>query len=74
MAQNESPWDKKMTSEQVLSFVREYEEPVVTAKEVAEEFDVSPEGARYRLNQLEEIGDLRGKKVGGSAKVWYPIG
>ena len=74
MSANSDRRVKKMDPDEVLSFVRGYEEPVVTAGEVAESFDVSPRAARYRLDQLEEEEVVRGKKVGGSAKVWYPIG
>lgn len=74
MSANSDRRVKKMDPDEVLSFVQEYEEPVVTAGEVAESFDVSSRAARYRLDQLEEQEAVRGKKVGGSAKVWYPVG
>jgi repressor of nif and glnA expression len=63
-----------MHPDEVLSFVREHEDPVVTAGEVAERFNVTSRAARYRLAQLDERGQVRGKKVGGSAKVWYATG
>ena len=64
--------DKKMSLTDVLAFVREARDPAITAREVAEEFDVSLRAARYRLNQLTEEGELKGKKVGSSAKIWFP--
>lgn len=64
----------KMTYEEVLSFVREFDGPCVTAGDVAEEFEVTNEAAVYRLDKLEERGDLRGRVVGASAKIWYPVG
>jgi predicted ArsR family transcriptional regulator len=64
---------QKLNPNDLLSFARKHEEPVVTASEIAEEFDVTPKAARYRLNQLAEQGRIRGKTVGASAKVWYPV-
>ena len=74
MSANSDRRVKKMDPDEVLSFVRGHEEPCVTAGEVAERFDVSSRAARYRLDQLEEQQKVKGKKVGGSAKVWYPVG
>lgn len=65
---------QKMSPDEVCSFVREHEDPVVTAGEVADEFDVTPKAARYRLNQLESDGDVARKKIGAAAVAWYPRG
>lgn len=65
---------QKMHPNDVLAFVRGHKDPGVTASEVAEEFEVTPRGARYRLKQLEERGKIYGKTVGASAKIWFPIG
>lgn len=62
-----------MDPAEVLNFVQRYEEPVVTAGDVAEYFDVTPRAARYRLKQLEEEGKIGTKSVGASAKVYYPV-
>lgn len=63
-----------MSPERVLSFVHTYEEPCVSASDVATNFDVTNNAARYRLKQLEESGRLNSKVVGSSAKVWYAVG
>lgn len=65
---------QKMNPEDVLSFVREHEDPAVTATEVAEAFAVTSRAANYRLNQLEDRGKVRSKDVGASAKIWYVCG
>jgi len=65
---------KKMDPDEILCFLREHDDPALTASEVAGEFDVTPSAARYRLGQLEEEGRVRGKKVGASSKIWYPVG
>lgn len=58
---------------EILKFLREKDEPVVTASEVAKEFGVTNEAANYRLKQLKQEGKVKEKKVGASAKVWYPV-
>jgi predicted ArsR family transcriptional regulator len=42
-----------------------------TASEVAEALDVSRRTAYNKLAELAERGDLRKKKVGGRAVVWW---
>jgi len=42
-----------------------------TAKEVAEELGVVRRTAYNKLSDLEERGDLRKKKVGSRAVVWW---
>lgn len=64
----------EMSRENLRSFIREHEEPVVTAKDVAEAFDITTQAANYRLRQLKDEGKVEDKKVGASAKVWYLIG
>lgn len=71
MATQDKTRYKKVTSESILQFVRNHEEPVVTAGEIADEFDMTNQGVNYRLRQLEEEGKLVSKTAGSSAKVWY---
>lgn len=65
---------QKMGIDEVDSFVRSHEDPVVTASEIADEFDVTPRAARYRLEQLEHDGKVDRKKIGSAAVAWYPRG
>lgn len=65
---------EKVTYDNILSFIRTHKDPVVTAGEVAAEFDISNQAANYRLSELSERGKVREKTVGASAKVWYHIG
>jgi len=74
MAADSQDHVKKMDPDEILKFLREHEDPALTASEVAEEFEVTPSAARYRLGQLEEEKRVRGKKVGASSKIWYPTG
>jgi len=62
---------RKMQPEDVLSFIRRHDEPVVTASDVADALGGKRRLAHRRLKQLEEAGRLRSKKTGGRSKVWY---
>ena len=42
-----------------------------TASEVADELGVVPRTALNKLNELAEQGELKKKKVGGRAVVWW---
>lgn len=44
--------------------------PVVSSQELAEAFDFSVQGIRYRLVDLEEEGLIASKKA-GSARMWW---
>ena len=63
-----------MHPEEIIEFVREHKDPAVTAAEIADEFGATPSGVRYRLDQLKEEGEIKEKRVGASAKVWYIAG
>jgi len=65
---------KKMQPDKIIEFIAAHDDPGVTAGEIAERFDASNAAARYRLNQLEERGEVYGKSVGSSAKIWFPAG
>lgn len=74
MSANPKDSHKKMTYENLIKFVRNHEEPCVTASEVAAEFGVTNSAANYRLKELKQRGKIQDKEVGASAKIWYPIG
>lgn len=64
----------EFNNESILQFVRKYEEPCITAGEIADHFGVTNGAVRYRMNQLIEAEKIREKEVGASATVYYPIG
>lgn len=66
--------ERDFTDESIISFIRGYKDPCVTAGEVAEYFGVTNEAANYRLGKLREAGEIVEKRVGASAKVWYLAG
>jgi predicted transcriptional regulator len=60
-----------LDSETVLELFRRHADPVLTAPEVAEAFDISSQAANKRLRKLHESGRLKRKKVGGAAVVYW---
>jgi len=46
-------------------------EPAFVASEVAEELDVTTEGARYQMNKLVERGLLESKKPGPRTVIYW---
>lgn len=62
-----------LSYEDVLKLFRESEDPVLTAVEVADAFDISSQAANKRLKRLENRGELKRKRVGAAAVVyWLP--
>jgi predicted transcriptional regulator len=60
-----------MTDSEIINFIRDVDDPVVTASDIAEEFDVSNQAVNHRLGQLAEEDKVVRKNVGASAVVWY---
>lgn len=57
--------------ETVLKMIREWDEPVVSTRDVADHFDISRRTALRWLTELGEEDEIRSKNVGERAKVWY---
>jgi Mn-dependent DtxR family transcriptional regulator len=55
---------------EIWTFLRDHEDPVVTASEVADEFGVRRQSAHERLQKLAEQGYVGRKKV-GPGTAWY---
>jgi len=51
MSAESSKWVRKMHPDDVYKFVRNHEDPGVTAKEVAQAFDVMRQETMFKLNQ-----------------------
>lgn len=61
---------EKATLDDVIAVLTERNEPL-TAKEVGEELGISNRSALDKLNSLEERADVKRKKVGAGAVVWW---
>jgi len=60
----------RVTDTEILDFIQQIPDPVVTSKEVAQEFDIRRQSAHERLEKLNEEGTVSRKDVGPSV-VWY---
>ena len=69
---NDGPGRKpKTTDEAILKVFRSSTDPVLSTSEVASELDITHRGVRDRLENLEDEGKLKSKKVGARAMVWW---
>lgn len=64
--------DPIMEDRDIIQFMRNDEQPVLTAKEIAANFDVTSAAVNKRLNSLEEDDAVVKKRVGSAAVVWWP--
>jgi len=64
---------RQMTDDEIIDAIQQHPDRAVTAVELAEGFDMTSAGILKRLNQLHEQGELRKKRVGGGAVVWWVI-
>ncbi|MDS0295354.1 HTH domain-containing protein [Halogeometricum luteum] len=67
----EGKFTELTTSEAVLKILEESSDPVMTAKEIADELEVSRDTVGRKLAQLAEKGEVEQKKVGARAVVWW---
>jgi len=56
---------------EILREIRLHPDPVITAKDLSERVDYTPDGIRRRLYSLEEKGLVKRRKVGANAVVWW---
>jgi hypothetical protein len=68
---NAGKFVETLTPERVLAVMRESDAPIVTARDVADALDCTPEGATKKLKQLREQERVERRKVGGRAVVWW---
>jgi response regulator of citrate/malate metabolism len=57
--------------EEIITAMREHPDPAFTTFELAEEFDMSSEGMRHRLEQIREDGPVRKKKPTKRTVIWW---
>lgn len=56
---------------EILRAIALVPDPVVTAGDLVDALDMTRQGVYSRLNNLEDDGYLRSKKVGGAARVYW---
>jgi len=62
---------KIMTDGEIKDVISSHQDRAVTAAEVAERLEVTPQAALQRLDKLSERGEVVKKKVGARAVVWW---
>jgi DNA-binding HxlR family transcriptional regulator len=66
------PAPKKVEDDEILEVFFDSDDRVLTTAEIADELPISRRGLLDRLNQLEEEGRVKKKRVGGRNIVWWP--
>lgn len=61
-------------SKSLLSVFESHADPVLTAVEVSDELGVSQQAAHRKLSKAHDRGELKRKKAGARAVVWWPAG
>jgi predicted ArsR family transcriptional regulator len=64
---------RTVTDEEIVQFLRESGERVLTTSEVASALDVSPRTAHRRLSSLDDEGRVGRKDVGARGAVWWAL-
>jgi len=60
-----------ITDNEIIEYFAEASDPVFSAGECAEDWDMTHEGARGRLNSLVDSGRLETKKPGSRTRVYW---
>jgi predicted transcriptional regulator len=60
-----------VSDEEILRAVRVHPEPVITAKDIVEQIELTRQGVHNRLEDLVEEGYLKRKEVGSRAVVYW---
>jgi predicted ArsR family transcriptional regulator len=71
---DDMPRSVTVSDDRILSVLHKGDDPVRTVPKMAEEIDLSRDGLRRRLIDLEERGLVTSKTVGANAVVWWPNG
>lgn len=65
------PRTPRVSDEEILQQIQLHPDPVVTARELSEHVDYTPDGVRRRLHDLEERGLVIKRDVGANAVIWW---
>jgi DeoR/GlpR family transcriptional regulator of sugar metabolism len=62
---------RTFSNERVFEIMDGVDQPFVTINDLVDELDVQRSGIHKRLQAMRENGDVKKKKVGASAAVWW---
>jgi DNA-binding transcriptional regulator GbsR (MarR family) len=68
---DDGTFEKTVTEQAILKALDTAEEPVMTAKEIANELDASNVVVGERLNEMHDSGLVGRKKTGARAVAWW---
>jgi len=60
-----------VSDDEIIEQIRSHPDPAFTTPELAEQFDMTVEGIRRRLNKLQDKGRLYKKKPTNRTIVWW---
>lgn len=60
-----------VSDEDILGVFRDSEEPIMTAREIADQFSMTRQWAHHRLQKLHDDGVIEKKKSGERTVVWW---
>lgn len=63
----------RKSQREVLTLFRNSDCPIITAADVSDEYDISRQAARQRLEKLRDRGVVKKKLVGAAAAVYWPV-
>jgi predicted ArsR family transcriptional regulator len=69
MSETQEQTETELSYDDILSFMRRREWPV-TSKLLAGEFGISQQAAYYRLDRLQDRGDVERTKLGKNVVLW----
>ncbi|GAA0217424.1 hypothetical protein GCM10009000_035310 [Halobacterium noricense] len=61
----------KITDSEILEYFQSSQDPCFSAGECSEDWGMSSEGARKRLNELVDRGELESKKPGHRTRIYW---
>lgn len=63
--------EPRVNDQEILEVFRASSDPFLTTKEISEQLDLGRRGTFDRLVRLSEEDQLKSKKVGESATIWW---
>jgi len=63
--------EKTVEDSEIIEFIRSDDDPAYTTGELADQFGVSTEGMRHRLEELKQTGAVFKKKPSSRTVIWW---
>lgn len=63
---------RTVSDDEIVRFMEESPDPAFVTSEIADELEMSTEGARNRLENLRDEGRIHRKKPASRSVIWWP--